>query len=456
MRPGLYIVPALVLGILLPGGTGVGQSLPTLPVRDVLIDEDGDRVPDRIGETVTVEGIIISTPLVMNPEASLVNFQDSTGGLVLFTRDTTALQGLLRGDSIRARGRLDQYRGAEQLIVEEIRRLGRTRVPEPRDVLVSDLLGEQYFGQLVRVAGTLTARETEAGWGDVELRDRTGVIRVYISSRWLTDPGFVERLARGGAVEVVGIASQDTGADPPAGGYRIVPRDIDDFTFPVAPPYGLFGTAALVMLGLLLFWWYRRERRRARELEQLTRELKESQEALLTREERFRSLVENAADAMSILGPDGRIDYQSPSLRRMLGWRAGDVEGRNALDLVHPEDRGRARESLSWLVARPGESADTELRLQAKDGSWHWVEVIGTNRLQDAAVRGIVCNMRDVTQHRVLEQLVRDADRIEAIGRLAGGVAHDFNNVLTALRGHAELALEALDADAEAHHEVME
>ncbi|MFW6206238.1 MAG: PAS domain S-box protein, partial [Gemmatimonadota bacterium] len=203
-------------------------------------------------------------------------------------------------------------------------------------------------------------------------------------------------------------------------------------------------------------WWQRRERRRARTLEQLTRDLQRSQEELRAREERFRSLVENAADTMSILGPDGQVLYQSPSVKRMLGWEAEDLEGRNGLELVHPEDRDRVRAVLEDLVGRPGESVDVEFRVQAKDGSWHRVEVTGTNRLHDPAVRGIVCNTRDVTQNRILEQLVRDADRIEAVGRLAGGIAHDFNNVLTALRGHAELALGELEPGSAVRHEVEE
>lgn len=457
MQPGSRRVRVLAFGAMIVASTGAaGQTSPVVPLQQALADRDGDHVPDRIGDTVTVQGIITSDPLVMNPEASLVNFQDTTGGVVLFTRDPSVLRGLERGDRVRVRGRLEQYLGAEQLLVEAVELLGQGTLPAPRDVLVSDLQGEQYFGRLVRVAGRLTAGGNDEGWTDIELRDRTGAIPVYISSRWMTNPAFVDRLARGGDVELVGIASQDTRSVPPVDGYRLVPRGIDDFHFPAPPPYGLFVAAGLAGLGMLLLWWQRRERQRGRHLEELTEQLKRSQAELREREERFRSLVENAADTVSILDTESRVLYQSPSVKRMLGWNAWDLEGRDVLELVHPEDRRQVGQSLAELGKEPGDSAEVEFRLESKDGSWRRVKATFTNRLHDPAVQGIVCNMRDITQHKILEQLVRDADRIEAVGRLAGGIAHDFNNVLTALRGHAELALEEIKSNGSLRHEVEE
>jgi signal transduction histidine kinase len=96
----------------------------------------------------------------------------------------------------------------------------------------------------------------------------------------------------------------------------------------------------------------------------------------------------------------------------------------------------------------PGEVETTpiesEFRLRQHGGGVRILEMSATNLLQHPAVNGIVVNARDVTERRKLEEQLMRAQRMEAIGTLSGGVAHDFNNILTVILGHAEVLMQAL------------
>jgi len=169
--------------------------------------------------------------------------------------------------------------------------------------------------------------------------------------------------------------------------------------------------------------------------------------ALRANEQRFRALVEHSWDAIALFGPDGTILYGSPATTRVLGYDLAEFVGRNALDLIHPEDRDLVVGRLTEAMANPRGRVDVAARVKHKDGAWRYLEGVLTNLLDDPSVGGIVNNYRDATERRSLEQQVIQAQKMEAVGRLAGGVAHDFNNILTAIGGYTDLLLEDLPLD---------
>jgi PAS domain S-box-containing protein len=173
---------------------------------------------------------------------------------------------------------------------------------------------------------------------------------------------------------------------------------------------------------------------------------KEAEAALARSERRSRALLENAQDMVSVVGEDGLILYSSPALERVLGYRPEERVGRSGFEIVHPDDIQAAFEALSRILASPGATGRLSYRCRHKDGSWRVLEGNGQNLLHDPDVRGIIINSRDVTERVRLEEQVRQAQKMEAVGRLAGGVAHDFNNMLTAITGFVNLALDGLHA----------
>ena len=132
---------------------------------------------------------------------------------------------------------------------------------------------------------------------------------------------------------------------------------------------------------------------------------KRAEEERARSDERFRALVENAAEGIALIDARGQILYTGPSTERVLGHR--ELTGTNFLDLAHPEDLELARRNLRALVAADGTELSCELRLRHAGGEWRWVEGTYKNLLFNRAVRAIVVNYRDVTERKLAEETLQ-------------------------------------------------
>jgi diguanylate cyclase (GGDEF)-like protein/PAS domain S-box-containing protein len=148
----------------------------------------------------------------------------------------------------------------------------------------------------------------------------------------------------------------------------------------------------------------------SRNLEARTSELEQANSALTSSEGRFRALVQNASDMVTIIDSTGVPIYASPSVERILGYLPEDWSELNVLSLIHPDDLARASNSLTSVVASPGAHPPTELRIRHADGGYRYLEMIGSNLLDDPAVHGIVHNTRDVTVRREMEAALRESE----------------------------------------------
>ncbi len=169
---------------------------------------------------------------------------------------------------------------------------------------------------------------------------------------------------------------------------------------------------------------------------------REASHALQVREDYFRHLTEYALDLITILEVDGTIRFESRSIESELGHAPEHYRGRNAFEFVHPEDCPAVMNAFQKTLERRGKTPVIRFRFRHADGTYRILEGSGNNLLDDPAVHGIVFNSRDVTERLRLEAEVERGrlEKTDAIARLTGGVAHDFNNILTAVQGLARLA----------------
>jgi PAS domain S-box-containing protein len=139
-------------------------------------------------------------------------------------------------------------------------------------------------------------------------------------------------------------------------------------------------------------------------------ERKRAEEVVRASEERFRTLTERASEGISIVGADGTILYESPSIERILGYRPEDRVGKQSFEALHPDDVSDAAKAYQFITDNPGEIVSMVIRSRHKDGSWHWMECAGRNLLEDAAVHGLVINYRDITQRKLAEEKLRESE----------------------------------------------
>ncbi len=174
-------------------------------------------------------------------------------------------------------------------------------------------------------------------------------------------------------------------------------------------------------------------------------------------EERLRALVATATDLITVVDGAGRVTYDSPSVGALLGYGPAERTGVPLSDYVHAEDRAAFRRDFECLLARGGSvEPRQDLRLRTAKGEWRRFSVRQHNLLDVESVGGIVLTARDVTEARELEEQLLQAQKMEAIGRLAGGIAHDFNNVITAIHGNLSLLTERVPESSDLRPEIDE
>lgn len=168
-----------------------------------------------------------------------------------------------------------------------------------------------------------------------------------------------------------------------------------------------------------------------------------SQERLRVSEERYRDLFENARDLIVTLDLDGRFTSVNNAVLEVSGYSREELLTKTIFDVASPNSLELMRSAFTD-VASGQETRGSELELKCKDGRALWIEVRSRQLQEDGTITGIQSIGRDISWRKRLEEQLLHSQKMEAVGRLAGGVAHDFNNILGVILGYSDLVLDNL------------
>ena len=166
-----------------------------------------------------------------------------------------------------------------------------------------------------------------------------------------------------------------------------------------------------------------------------------AEEMLAAQQEQLTATIDSMGEGLIALDTHGRVQLINRVCRQLTGWRADDAQGQpveEVLHLAHEDDQNTAYDVRALIAENP--SREMPALLLSRDGESHLVQLTAAAIRHAAARIGTVIVLRDIGDFRRLAQALERAQRLESLGQLAGGIAHNFNNVLTALFGNIALA----------------
>ena len=419
------------------------QLGPSEPLADVRIDADGDRIPDRMGDTVTVAGrVTVEQGRLAVPVPELSVLQDSTAGIHLLLSSGPSVE---RGDSLRVRGVVGQAYGLTRLDALDVRVVdAEPRTPAPRPLTVSTAAGEQHEGRLARIRGRVASKGSNRGGEYLRLQDRGATapaqITVFVANRH-GERFRLDRFDEGDAIEVTGVVGQHDFEAPYADYYQIEPRAPDDLA-----RIGWASTylwAALMVIagggliaGIVVIVLRAAVRRR-------TQELTESRA-------RFRRLAEATFEGIALHESDGTILDANAALAEMVGSDREALIGRDlstVLTSVSSTDPDRLREESTATV---------EAELSRRDGT---IPVQLERRQVTVGEDTVhVCAVRDISKRKEWENEIlrakREAEQVAQLkSNLLNNMSHELRTPITNITGYAEVIMEEVDAPHDAFAE---
>lgn len=174
-------------------------------------------------------------------------------------------------------------------------------------------------------------------------------------------------------------------------------------------------------------------------------EFKKTTEALKNSENRFRSITENAVDYIFIKDIERRYTFVNNAMMKLLGLPENEIIGKTPEEIYGPQEGGIVREIDDRTFLGETVNETRELLIGNEQRAYNTIQTSLT--VEDGKISSIMGIVRDVTDSKRLEEQLKQSDKMRAIGQLAGGISHDFNNQLAGIVGYAEILRKKISRD---------
>lgn len=396
----------------------------------VRVDADQDKVPDRVGDTVTVAGRITAQQGPFLERAALF-LQDETAGIAVLLPDGPPVD---RGDSLQVRGVVDQTFGLTQLDALDYTVVdAESHVPAPLPLTVTAAYGEAYEGRLVRVQGeVLQANENDRGnYLLLEAEDNgdSPQVSVFVPDHHQQRVQ-VDRFGPGDEIEATGLLAQDDRSEPYADSYQLWPREEEDLArVGILSTYvhtAIIAIIGAVLLAVVAVFTLRTVVKRR------TQQLTESRA-------RFRRLAEATFEGI-IIHDDGEILDTNSSLAEMVGVDRGELVGHQVVDILSEEagprvdaERDAPPESPYEAVLNRENGTSIPVEIQEKNVT------VGDRTVGVAAVRDISERKEREAEILLAKQEAEEMARLKS--SLLNNMSHELRTPVTSIIGYAELIM---------------
>ena len=168
-------------------------------------------------------------------------------------------------------------------------------------------------------------------------------------------------------------------------------------------------------------------------LEKTNARLKLENENRILSERKHKAMIANISDVIAVIDKNKRVTYVSENIEKYFGWSSADLIGKDIFFTMHPDDLPRVKKDFENILNYFDKVIEIEYRFRSKQGDYRYIQLSTRNMINDNIIDGLLINFKDISEKKAMESRIKNQQKLESIGTLASGVAHEINNPLNGI-----------------------